>query len=122
MQAISRFDIASSFPVDEEATFAQISEKCGINEPDVRRILQHAMTNHVFKEPRKGVVTHTAASSLLAVANYSLVADWVGTSTNELWQAASRTADAMSNFPGSQELNLTVSHFSVIVISCWPVY
>jgi hypothetical protein len=106
MQAISRFDIASSFPVDEEATFVQISEKCGVSEDDVRRILRHAMIKRIFKEPRKGVVAHTAASSLLA--HDSQTADWVGASTDELWQAASQTINAMVKYPGSQEPNQTV--------------
>lgn len=107
MQAISRFNIVSTFPVDEEATFAQISEKCGINELDVKRILRHAMTKHVFREPRKGVVAHTAASRLLL--EDSQTADWVGASTDDLWQAASQTVNAMVKYPGSQEPNDTVS-------------
>ncbi|CAG8952635.1 hypothetical protein HYFRA_00009742 [Hymenoscyphus fraxineus] len=105
MQAISRFKIAATFPIHEEATFAQISEKCGVNEHDVKRILRHAMTNHIFKEPRKGVVAHTAASRLLF--EDAQTADWVGSSTDDLWQAASQTVNAMVKFPGSQEPNET---------------
>ncbi|KAI9873469.1 MAG: hypothetical protein M1830_000374 [Pleopsidium flavum] len=105
MQAISRFKIASSFPFHEEASFAQISKACGLNEPDLRRILRHAMTKHIFREPRKGVVVHTAASRLLAEDTQIL--DWVGASTDELWQAASQTVNAMVKYPGSQEPNQT---------------
>lgn len=106
MQAISRLKIASTFPIHEESSFAQISTVCGLNEPDVRRILRHAMTKHIFKEPRKGIVAHTAASRLLAEDPQIL--DWVATSTNELWQAASQTVNAMIKYPGSQEPNQTV--------------
>ncbi|MCJ1261773.1 hypothetical protein MMC22_001641 [Lobaria immixta] len=105
MQAISRLNIASTFPTDEESSFAQISTVCGLNEVDLRRILRHAMTKHIFKEPRKGVVAHTAASRLLAEDKQIL--DWVATSTNELWQAASQTVNAMIKYPGSQEPNQT---------------
>lgn len=108
MQAISRFKIASSFPVHSKATFAQISEACGLNEPDVRRLLRHAMTKHIFREPRKGVVVHTAASRLLAEDEQIL--DWVGASTDELWQAAAQTVNAMVKYPESQEPNETVRH------------
>lgn len=66
MQAISRFNIATSFSVGKEASFAQIAEACGPNEPEVRRFLRHAMTLHIFPKPRKGIVAHTAASRLLA--------------------------------------------------------
>lgn len=106
MQAISRFNIASALPVHEESSFAQISTVCGLNETDLRRILRHAMTKHIFKEPRKGFVAHTAASRLLAEDPQIL--DWVATSTNELWQAASQTVNAMVKYPESQEPNQTV--------------
>jgi len=106
MQAIGRFNMATSFPIHEEATFAQISKKCGIGELDVRRILRHAMTQRIFCEPRKGVVAHTAVSRLLV--EDSQMADWVGASTDELWQAASQTVNAMEKYPGSQEPNETV--------------
>lgn len=106
MQAISRFNIARSFPVHEEASFADIAKTCGVNELDVRRILRHAMTKRIFHESRKGFVTHTAVSRLLA--EDSQMADWVGTNTDELWQAASQTVNAMVKWPGSQEPNQTV--------------
>ena len=116
MQAITRFNIASSFPVHEEATFTEISNACGLNEQIVRRILRHAMTKHIFKEPRKGVVTHTAASRLLA--ENAQIRDWVGASTDELWQAASQTVNALMKYPGSQEPNQTVS-LSTSSFSSW---
>ncbi len=112
MQAISRFKIASSFPLHSEATFAQISEACGLKEPDVRRLLRHAMTKHIFCEPRKGVVVHTAASRLLAEDPQIL--DWVGASSDELWQAAAQTVNAMVMYPGSQEPNQTVRHIDTL--------
>ena len=107
MQAITRFNIASIFPVHEEATFAEISNACGLDEQIVRRILRHAITKHIFKEPRKGVVAHTAASRLLA--ENAEIRDWVGVNTDELWQAASQTVNALLKYPGSQEPNQTVS-------------
>ena len=113
MQAITHFKIASSFPVDEEASFAQISKACGLNEPDLRRLLRHAMTKHIFREPRKGMVCHTAASKLLA--EDSQMSDWVSASTGELWQAASQTINAMVKFPGSQEPNQTVPIFECFI-------
>jgi len=105
-QAIDRFNILSSFPTHEEASFEEISKTCGMNEIDVRRILRHAMTKRIFHEPRKGIVAHTAASKLLA--EDLKMSDWVGTVTDELWQAASQTVNAMVKYPGSQEPNETV--------------
>ena len=106
MQAISRFGIARSFPVSEEATFETISKACNLDESIIRRLLRYAMTQRIFYEPRKNVVAHTAASKLLA--EDKIVSDWVGVSTDELWQAAAQTLNAMIKFPQSQEPNETV--------------
>jgi hypothetical protein len=64
------------------------------------------MTKRIFHEPREGVVAHTAASRL--IAEDSQISDWVGASTDELWQAAAQTVNAMVKYPGSQEPNETV--------------
>ena len=106
MQAIVRFGIATSFPVREEVAYSTISNACGLDEPVLRRILRHAMTKHIFREPRTGFVIHTAASRLLA--EDAQLRDWVSASTSEMWQAAAQTVNALVRFPGSQEPNQTV--------------
>lgn len=85
LRAIHRFKIASAFPLNETATFAQIAEKVGLPEIDVRRILRHAMTDHFFAEPQEGVVAHTAATS--ALINIPLLDQWCGATLEELWPA-----------------------------------
>lgn len=95
-----------SFPIHGEATFAEIGEKCGVEEGDVKRILRHAMTKRIFQETRKGAVIHTAASRLMSESPQ--MADWIAVGTGELWQAAAMTVQAMKKYPGSQEPNETV--------------
>ncbi|TGO45865.1 hypothetical protein BCON_0360g00090 [Botryotinia convoluta] len=74
MQAIGRFNIAKSIPIHEEVSYADIAKRCGVNELDVRRILRHAMTLRLFKEPKRSVVAHTAASRM--IAEDQQMADW----------------------------------------------
>ena len=88
LQAIYHFNIASSFPIEDQASFEDISAKCNLNVIDLRRILRHGMTNHIFKEPRKGVVAHTAASKLLA--EDPSTRDFVGVRCEEMFPAAAR--------------------------------
>lgn len=67
LQAIYKYDIASKVPIGGGISFAELAEKCGLSEINMRRIFRFAMTYHrVFKEPRKGYVAHTAASRKLA--------------------------------------------------------
>ncbi|TGO77910.1 hypothetical protein BELL_0086g00160 [Botrytis elliptica] len=86
LQFIYAYDMVNTFPINGEATYEQICEKCGLNLIDTRRILGYAMTNHIFKEVRPGVVAHTAASKLLA--SDPLLTDYVGIVTEERFQAA----------------------------------
>ncbi len=105
IQAIYRFNIASSFPVGSETTFPEIAERCGQTEDDLRRLLHFAMTDRIFKEPRKGVVAHTPASK--ALNEHPMLRACLGQLCEELWPAASRTIDAMVKWPGSEEPSQT---------------
>ncbi|MCJ1311798.1 hypothetical protein MMC25_005471 [Agyrium rufum] len=105
LQAVYSYGMATAFPVGEEATFAQIAEKCKLNEPDTRRVLRHAMAFHVFKEVRKGVVAHTNFSKLMA--EDPAFRDFVGIGSDDMWIAAAKTVPAMLKWPNSQETTKT---------------
>lgn len=86
LHAVYRYKLAHTFPINEEATFEAISKNSGLNPVDLRRILRHATTNHIFCEPREGIVAHTAASKLLA--ENRAVEDMIGTLSEEKFKAA----------------------------------
>lgn len=86
MQAIHRFGLATKLPADvEEVTYAELATATGLPESHIQRLLRSAMTFHIFREPRKGVVAHTAASKLLA--DDTLMRQWVGMVSEEIWPA-----------------------------------
>lgn len=105
-QAIVRFRLAHSFTAGAEATFGEIAAFSGLPETTVRQIIRHAIVKGIFTEPRPGVVAHNAVSRLLA--EDQVIHDWVGASTDDLWQGAAQTCNALVKFPGSQEPNETV--------------
>lgn len=101
LQAIYRYKIAFCFGLDEEVSFKEIAQRCSLDEPDARRLLRMATANHIFHEPRKGVIGHTAMSKLLVQEPH--VHEWVGLVCDEMWPSGTRTIDAMMKWPGSQE-------------------
>ncbi|KAI1364913.1 S-adenosyl-L-methionine-dependent methyltransferase [Xylaria arbuscula] len=109
-QAITRYALAHSFPVGEEASFADIAASTGLDEGLVRRLIRHAVINDIFSEPLPGVVTHNAVSRLLA--EDKVVHNWVGASTDDLWQAAAQACNAIDKWSASQEPNETFSKHS----------
>ncbi|KAG9243416.1 S-adenosyl-L-methionine-dependent methyltransferase [Calycina marina] len=101
LHAIYHYKIAKSFPVNSTATFAEIAEKVGLDEVNVKRFLRHAMTNRIFHEPSPGVVAHTAGSRVLA-ENQAMDA-WVGFCVEDIWPASSQTVKAIELNPSSSE-------------------
>lgn len=117
--------MAEAFPVGSESTFLEISELCGLNEPDVRRILRLAMAHRIFREPRKGIVAHTQISKMLAETQQ--VRSWVGgfcwrdvalrcagntnhsSNMDPYW--LDQTVPAMARWPNSDEPTPTVRTF-----------
>jgi hypothetical protein len=66
LQAINKFKLYD-FPAGEERTFAHLAKQSGVSEEYVRRMIRQAATGtgYIFKEPRPGVVAHSAASSAI---------------------------------------------------------
>ncbi|EHL01829.1 putative Sterigmatocystin 8-O-methyltransferase [Glarea lozoyensis 74030] len=63
------------------------------------------MAHRIFREVRKGVVVHTAASRLLAESRQ--LKSWTGVNVEEMWPAAVQTVPAMIKWPNSQEATHT---------------
>ena len=93
--------MAASFPVNKETSFAEMARKCKLDEDDTRRVIRHATTNHIFNEPKNGVIVHTAASK--ALAQVPLLREWLEQACDDMWPATSKFVDAMVKWPASQE-------------------
>jgi len=102
---VYQFKVASAIKLDEEVSFAELSKRVTVDETNIKRLVRHAMTNHIFHEPRKGFVAHTRVSRLLAEDEQ--MAGWVGLLNDDCWLPMAHTLDAMRKWPGSQEPNET---------------
>lgn len=99
--AVYRYKMASTFPINETISFEALSTACGLNEVDLRRLVRHAMANHIFQE-QEGRVAHTAASRILA--ENCLMGDIMGVMCEEMFPGAARVS--ISTLPKSS-LGLT---------------
>ncbi|KAI0877220.1 O-methyltransferase-domain-containing protein [Hypoxylon argillaceum] len=106
VKAILRFKLDQSFDVDSSTNFKKMSELSGLDERTVRRIVRHGIINHrFFCENEPGVITHSALTAILAqdpAARNSLVVE-----LDEFWPAGVHMADAMEQWPNSEECNET---------------
>jgi len=105
MQAVYHFRIPHAVPLDGDISFKDLADKCGVDGQQMARLIRHAMTFHVFHEPRPGYVAHTADSRLLV--EDSTLYDLTGTLLEDLRPASLKVTDAMEKWPSSQEANQT---------------
>ena len=81
--------MASLFAINETISFDALSIACGLNEVDLRRVVRHAMSNHIFQD-REGRVAHTAASRVLA--ENGMMRDIIGVMCEEMFPGAARVS------------------------------
>ena len=104
LQAIYKYDIASHVPIHGQISFPDLAQKCGLSETNLRRIVRFAIVYHrVFEEPRKGYVSHSAASRKLAEDDNAKAG--VGYMFDEVWQSFASTVEARETSGQSDEPN-----------------
>lgn len=107
LQAIWEFRVPEFVPLTGSISFEDLTAKVvaangfKIGVMNLRRLIRHAMLNHIFIEPRKGFVAHTSVSRMLL--EDEPMANWVGYMCRDLWKPAAHVVDAMKKWPGSEE-------------------
>ncbi|KAF2491084.1 putative O-methyltransferase [Lophium mytilinum] len=105
LKLVSRFDLANKLPVDGEITFRELAATIGIDCAALTRVLRLGIAYRIFKEPRPGVIAHSAASR--QIADDPRVASWVGANVDDMWPAAERVVEALVKWPQAAEPNQT---------------
>ncbi|RYP52211.1 hypothetical protein DL770_011021 [Monosporascus sp. CRB-9-2] len=95
-----KYRIAHHVPKERAISYVELSERCGLTEPDVTRIIRAAISLWVFEEDPVGFVKHNAASVVLTT---SLGHDAIGFSMEEHAPAALKFAESLQRFPGSDK-------------------
>jgi hypothetical protein len=93
LYGVSHYKIAEAIPIHEEISYVDLSKKVNLDLTNLRRIVRHATTNHIFHEPRKGYVAHTRTSRLLA-EDIKMQA-WVAMYVEDLYRPNAYTIEAM---------------------------
>ncbi|KAI1324373.1 sterigmatocystin 8-O-methyltransferase [Xylariaceae sp. FL0255] len=104
IDSIVRFKILDIIPAGGQVSFEDIAEKTKIDKGLVRRLLRHAITMRILKEPEPGMVAHTKISKFLAIPYISA---WATFESHDTWPAIPRVGEAIEKWPASQEANET---------------
>ncbi|KAI0838265.1 S-adenosyl-L-methionine-dependent methyltransferase [Hypoxylon sp. FL0890] len=120
LQLINHYEIAKLVPIEGTITISQLQAKASIDPINLTRLLRHAMTNHLFQEPKPGVIAHTAASRLL-VEDQALQA-WVGFNTEDVYPGSAHVIDALKAHPDATSLNHTGFNFAFNTVDKEPMF
>lgn len=97
---LSKFDIPQNLGADECVSYAELGKRCGLLESDTRRLVRGAVALRFFDEPETGKVRHNAASLALATPG---AAAWVKSTLRNSTPSALKLADALAQYPGSED-------------------
>jgi hypothetical protein len=103
--AVYEFKVAQAIKLDEEISYEELSKRVNVDLRNLKRLVRHAITNNIFREPRKGYIAHNRVSRFLAEDEQ--MAAWIGLVNEDIWLPMAHTLDAMRKWPGSQEPNHT---------------
>jgi hypothetical protein len=101
LQAVWEFKVVEHVPLKDSISYQDLADKVSVPMLNLRRFMRHAMTNHIFCEPKKGFVAHTRSSRLM-LENPQMNA-WVGFFSHDIWMSLANVVNAMKKWPGSQE-------------------
>lgn len=90
-------------PLDRPIALADLGKLTPLDPVNLARVLRAAMTNHIFCEPRPGLIAHTAASRLLA--SDPALAAWVGFNAEDILPAAAHVLPALRADPDATRLD-----------------
>lgn len=94
LHSIHRYGIARCLPQDHAVSYPQLAHLTGLEPELLKRLVRHAITHRVFKEPKKGFVEHTATSRLLAGSKAD---SWMGVGCEEMWPAALKVSNKLES-------------------------
>ncbi len=107
-------------PVDGTISFAELEEKTPLDFTNLTRIVRHAMTNNIFREPAPGIIGHTSLSRLLA--EDAALQDWVGFNSEDIFPAAANVLKALKTHPEATSLTRTGFNFAFDTVEKEPMF
>jgi hypothetical protein len=78
--------------MDGSISYQDLSQKVGVDEDVIRRIMRYAITKHIFREVDGGKTAHSATSKMLVES--PMMMEWIGMVCEEMWPAATQVCKA----------------------------
>ncbi len=113
-------NLAKLVPIEGSITLAELQGKTTLDAINLNRLIRHAITNHIFREPTPGMIAHNAASRLLA--EDAPLQAWVGFNTEEMYPASAHVIDALRRYPEATSPTRTGFNFAFGTVDEEPMF
>ncbi|KAI4169812.1 MAG: hypothetical protein LQ343_005461 [Gyalolechia ehrenbergii] len=100
LHSLVRLRVAENFP-PQGSTVLDLALTMGLKEGLLRRLLSHCATHHIYYQASQDFFVHMAASR--ALAENEGMRKWILIGAEELIPATLKTAEALVNYPNSEE-------------------
>ncbi|KAG6044346.1 Alpha-1,3-mannosyltransferase cmt1 [Claviceps sp. LM77 group G4] len=120
IQIINNFGIAKMVPIEHPIPLSELQTKSALSATSLSQVLRHAMTIDIFCEPKPGLITHTAASRLLA--EDKVLQDWVGFISEDVFPAGANVLKSLRSYPESTSLTTTGFNFAFNTVNEEPMF
>lgn len=99
--ALNEWKVFDAVPLRGSITYAELAKKVNIPEARLRRVLRHAISDHVFWAPTRDSVSHTSASA--EVVRDPLLFAWLGHNFDEITPGTEKILKAMEKYGESEK-------------------
>ncbi|KAK3631213.1 hypothetical protein LTR56_016988 [Elasticomyces elasticus] len=102
---IYEFDVARKVPLIGDISYLDLSTSIGVPEHAVKRMIKLAIANRIFCEARRGFVSHSAGSKVIAEHQY--IRDYEGAYVEEIIPTSLYAINAMKKWPHADSVEQT---------------
>ncbi|EJP61307.1 O-methyltransferase bik3 [Beauveria bassiana] len=120
LQIINHYGIATLVPTSGTISFAELQSKTSLDAINLARVLRHAMTSHIFCEPKPGAIAHTALSRCLAEDD--ALQNWIGFNSEDIFPAAANVVKSLEAHPEATSLTTTGFNFAFNTVGMEPMF
>ncbi|KAK4914864.1 hypothetical protein LTR49_016976 [Elasticomyces elasticus] len=102
---IYEFDVARKVPLIGDVSYFDLSTSIGVPEHAVKRMIKLAIANRIFCEARRGFVSHSAGSKV--IAEHQCMRDYEGAYVEEIIPTSLYAINAMKKWPRADSVEQT---------------
>jgi len=98
---LNEWKVFDAVPITGSITYEELAKKVNVPEARLRRVLTHAISNHIFWAPTRDSISHTSTSA--EVVRDPLLFAWLGHNFDEITPGIVKILESMEKYGESEK-------------------